>query len=40
MRISQFTRTALATIVCGGALLTVATPTQANKDLDKLSKRR
>ncbi|MFI3135725.1 MAG: methanol/ethanol family PQQ-dependent dehydrogenase [Methylococcaceae bacterium] len=38
MRLFKFTRTALATVVCGGTLLTAAMPTQANKDLDKLSK--
>ncbi|MEQ1530207.1 MAG: PQQ-dependent dehydrogenase, methanol/ethanol family, partial [Methylococcales bacterium] len=38
MRISKFTRTAIASAVCGGALLTVAMPTQANKDLDRMSK--
>jgi methanol dehydrogenase (cytochrome c) subunit 1 len=38
MRISKFTRTAVASAVCGGALLTVSMPTQANKALDRLSK--
>ncbi len=38
MRISKFTRTAVASAVCGGALLTVSIPTQANKALDRLSK--
>jgi methanol dehydrogenase (cytochrome c) subunit 1 len=38
MRISKFTRTAVASAVCGGALLTISMPTQANKALDRLSK--
>ena len=38
MRISKFTRTAVASAVCSGALLTVSMPTQANKDLERLSK--
>jgi len=38
MRISKFTRTAIASAVCGGALMTVAIPAHANKALDQLSK--
>ncbi|WP_432740444.1 methanol/ethanol family PQQ-dependent dehydrogenase [Methylobacter sp. G7] len=38
MRISKFTRTAVASAVCSGALLTASMPTQANKALDRLSK--
>ena len=38
MRISKFTRTAVASAVCSGALLTVSMPAQANKDLERLSK--
>ncbi len=38
MRISKFTRTAVASAVCSGALLTVSMPTEANKDLERLSK--
>ena len=38
MRISKFTRTAVASAICSGALLTVSMPSQANKDLDRLSK--
>ncbi len=38
MRISKFTRTAIASVVCSGALSLVSMPTQANKDLDRLSK--
>ena len=38
MRISKFTRTAVATAVCSGALLTISMPTQANKALDRMSK--
>ena len=38
MRISKFTRTAVASAVCSGALLTVSMPTEANKDLARLSK--
>ena len=38
MRISKFTRTAVASAVCSGALLSVSMPTQANKALDRLSK--
>jgi len=38
MRISKFTRTAIASAIWGGALVTVAMPAQANKDLDRLSK--
>lgn len=38
MRISKFTRTAVASAVCSGALLSVSMPAQANKDLERLSK--
>ncbi|PPK75958.1 methanol dehydrogenase (cytochrome) large subunit apoprotein [Methylobacter tundripaludum] len=38
MRISKFTRAAVASAVCSGALLTVSMPTQANKALARLSK--
>lgn len=38
MRISKFTRTAVASAVCSGALLSVSIPAQANKALDRLSK--
>ena len=38
MRISKFTRTAVASAVCSGALLTISMPAQANKDLERLSK--
>ena len=38
MRISKFTRTAVASAVSSGALLTASMPAQANKDLDRLSK--
>ncbi|MFI3157463.1 MAG: methanol/ethanol family PQQ-dependent dehydrogenase [Methylococcaceae bacterium] len=38
MRISKFTRTAVASAVCSGALLSVSMPAQANKALDRLSK--
>jgi len=38
MRISKFTRTAVASAVCSGALLTVSMPAQANKALARLSK--
>lgn len=38
MRISKFTRAAVASVIGGGALLTVAMPIQANKDLARLSK--
>jgi methanol dehydrogenase (cytochrome c) subunit 1 len=38
MRISKFTRTAVASAVCSGALFSVSIPAQANKALDRLSK--
>jgi methanol dehydrogenase (cytochrome c) subunit 1 len=38
MRISKFTRTAVASAVCSGVLLTVSMPAQANKALARLSK--
>jgi methanol dehydrogenase (cytochrome c) subunit 1 len=38
MRISKFTRTAVASAVCSGALLSVSMSAQANKDLERLSK--
>ncbi|MFI3184362.1 MAG: methanol/ethanol family PQQ-dependent dehydrogenase [Methylococcaceae bacterium] len=38
MRISKFTRSAVASAVCSSVLLTVSMPTQANKALDRLSK--
>ena len=40
MRISKFTRAAVASAVCSGALLTVSMPTQANKALDETVERR
>ncbi|MDP2099089.1 MAG: methanol/ethanol family PQQ-dependent dehydrogenase [Methylobacter sp.] len=38
MRIFKFTRTAVASAVCSGALLSVSIPAQANKELARLSK--
>ena len=38
MRISKFSRTAVASAVCSGALLSVSISAQANKDLERLSK--
>jgi methanol dehydrogenase (cytochrome c) subunit 1 len=38
MRISKFTRTAVASAICSSVLLTASMPSLANKDLDRLSK--